>query len=542
MDDLENESEDDEIGYESYGPSEEFEEIRLPNFVQAREVDAQRVIDIIDANLPANLNYRGCIPKTQFNFGFDELELRITIDLHNLSHPIVTHVENYEIQSRKQIDGIRWSLRESVAREVAGFSKILTVFEAGLIVLRLLEETAGYVQEHRINNLGSSKEKARYWDITKTNNVNILLDSRLEMKGVDLESIQGAATELLGKTPAQICDDILPDWRILHCENILRRDLLDKFRQFQQGLREELMGVSLQRLKECVPREYRRSGDGTASREQLVEYLTKVHTTFHGTRRELVPSIVQHGFLKPGDVHPATKKPLPIYNGSVYGQGIYTSPAADYALLYAEGNEVQTTPSQLPGLKLIVCAVVMGRTACLHWGDNWFDQSEPYPDADSHVNDSLLAYIAFNSAQVLPCYVLHVDWNGKNYDDDQDFATKFIARYSGSPSAKRGKPVDESLFPGQRQRKKMELIAKGQKFFAYGFGPVEGKRLVIEDVAEIDDDEEEYGDYQAVRIDAEPKNTNIWAWGELEGETAHDEYTAARKSRINRRNFDSGEP
>ncbi|KAF2794274.1 hypothetical protein K505DRAFT_361264 [Melanomma pulvis-pyrius CBS 109.77] len=544
MDDSWDDIADDESCYESYGDELELEGVGLPNFKDAREIDGQRVLRVIDANLPSELNYRGYIPTGRFSFGFDELELQITVDLQRSSYPITTHVENYELQSRRQIDAIRWSLRESVANEVATCEKTLTIFDSGLIVLRLLEEITGYVQEYRKQFLTGWKDKTKYWDLTKTNNINILLDPKLEMKGVDLDSIQGAATGLLGRTPAQICNDILPDWRILHCENILRQDLLNKFLQFQEGLRERLMDESMQHLKDCVPREFRRSRDGIASKEQLVEYLTQVRTTFHGTRREVVPSIVQHGFLKPGDVHPLTKKALPIFNGSVYGQGIYTSPEASYALLYSEGDGVETKPSELPGLKLIVCAAVMGRTACLHWGDLWQDQTEPYPKADSHVNDSLLAYIAFNSAQVLPCYVLHLDWVGKSADDETDFVSEFLARYSNGPLGKRKKvTLEETLMPGDKQRKKQELIAKGQKFFAYGFGPVDGRKLVIEDVAEIDDDEEDYGEFQAARMDTDSNNTNtnIWGWGKLEGETAYDEYVNARKSRINRRNPDVGE-
>jgi hypothetical protein len=537
MEDFSDDASEDESCYEHYGEDVMVDGVGLPNFKVTREIEAQRVIRLIDANTPSELNYRGYTPSGHFTFGFDELELRVDVDLQNSLDPISTHVENYELQSRKQIDSIRWSLRDSVASELGSCEKPLTFFASALIIIRLLEELTAYVQEYRKQFLVGPIDKSKYWDITKTNNVNILLDLKLEMRGVDLDSIQGAATELLGKTPAQICTDILPDWRILHCENILRQDLLNKFRHYQQGLREKLMEETTQHLKDCVPREHQRSRDGFASKEQLVEYLTQVRTTFHGTRREIVPSIVQHGFLKPGDVHPLTKKPLPIFNGSVYGQGIYTSPDPGYALLYSEGDGVETTSSQLPGLKLLICAVVMGRTACLHWGDNWMDQTEPYPKADSHVNDSLLAYIAFNSAQVLPCYVLHLDWAGTSDDDETDFASEFLARYSKGPLGRRKKAhSEESLMPGDRQRKKQELIAKGQKFFAYGFGPVDGKKLVIEDVAGIDDDEEDYGEYQAARMDTETQNANIWGWGKLAGETNYDEYATARKSRINRRN------
>lgn len=213
-----------------------------------------------------------------------------------------------------------------------------------------------------------------------------------------MDTVHGVATHILGKSPVQICTDILPDWRILHCENNLCDDLKRRFQKQQMSLREKWMKVDLKELRTCAPMQHHRSGTGATAREQLVNYLTIPRLTFHGTRRETVSSIVQHGFLKPDDRHPVSKQPLSVDNESVYGRSRYSSPQACYAMMYAEGNRWKIKPSELPGLKLIVCATLMGRTACMGHSDSWYDMSEPFPGADSHVNASQDAYIVFNSA------------------------------------------------------------------------------------------------------------------------------------------------
>lgn len=85
------------------------------------------------------------------------------------------------------------------------------------------------------------------------------------------------------------------------------------------------------------------------------------------------------------------------------------------------------------------------------------------------------------------------------------------------------------MAPGDRQRAKEERLARGQKFFAYGFGPVSGRNLVIEDVAESSDDEEDYGDYQKLRLQGELQEKSVWDW-QLEGQIGMDQYGAERKA------------
>jgi hypothetical protein len=60
------------------------------------------------------------------------------------------------------------------------------------------------------------------------------------------------------------------------------------------------------------------------------------------------------------------------------------------------------------------------------------------------------------------------------------------------------------------------VFARASKYFPYGYGPATGSSFVVEDVGEIDDDEEEDGEYQKDRIDAffdgAKEITNFWEW------------------------------
>lgn len=74
-------------------------------------------------------------------------------------------------------------------------------------------------------------------------------------------------------------------------------------------------------------------------------------------------------------------------------------------------------------------------------------------------------------------------------------------------------------------------MAQASKFFAYGFGPVSGKNIVIEEVGEVDDDEEDYGEYQAQRVEGEGTERgggDVWRWGDVGGDADIDEFRRER--------------
>ncbi len=165
-----------------------------------------------------------------------------------------------------------------------------------------------------------------------------------------------------------------------------------------------MIGNPRDRLRANVPletrRELRKIG-GAKEKDSLANYLVDPRLTFHGTRKDYVASIVRQGFLLP-DVNN-------VRCGSTYGRGLYSSPNAEFALRYTGFSASPTQNSEFSGLKLLVCATIMGISSTMFREDNWRIQTEPYPGADSHVANEQYEYVVFDQAQILPCYVIHLD-------------------------------------------------------------------------------------------------------------------------------------
>ncbi|MCJ1249610.1 hypothetical protein MMC30_006836 [Trapelia coarctata] len=472
------------------------------NFLDCGQLSIASLEALVEGNLPSEVERWKISFRNGFVFSYTEFDLRIGSFSRQNGSLFQHAIENREL-SRKVVDPLRVLSRQSVSEE--GDTARQNSFDFAMLVLRLLEETTSYIQAYRESLPGKNKSSL----------------SHRHPIGRIPDSTSDAAHHYLGKTPKEICADILPGYRIEHVESIIRSDLTRRFQQVQNEMRETLLCKNLQTLRQNIPHDRWRS-DG-ASVEEAVEYLVKPRITFHGTRRSNVASIVQYGFLKPDDIHPFTKQPLRVACGNTYGRGIYTSPDPSFSLLYSDDDAQKTRPSALPGMKLLVCATIMGRTAQMYHDDNWREQDEPYPGADSHVANGGQEYIVFNSGQVLPCYVLHVDWEGN--DDVEEFLTQnLVVNRASKPHPRLDTTV---LYPGDKARLKQERGAQGSKFFAYGFGPVSGKNIVIEEIGEVDDDEEDYGEYQAQRVEGEGK-VDVWRWGDVGGDPNIDEFRRER--------------
>lgn len=182
--------------------------------------------------------------------------------------------------------------------------------------------------------------------------------------------------------------------------------------------------------------------------------------------------------------------------------------------MYSQGDARKTRKEKIAGLKLVVCATLMGRATPVFREDNWREQKEPYPGADSHVSNKGQEYIVFSNARILPCYVIHLHW-GTSTPKTFRWITKLVHnRREGTVNKRRTAGV---LAPGDVKRLKDERLARARKFFAYGFGPVEGNKLVIEDIADSDDDEEDYGwHYEQNNVDffngKGQEEQTIWDW------------------------------
>jgi len=161
---------------------------------------------------------------------------------------------------------------------------------------------------------------------------------------------------------------------------------------------------------------------------------------------------------------------------------------------------------EFAALKLIVCATIMGRCSYMTRDDGWRDQSEAFPGAHAHVANDMIECVIFDEAQIIPCYMIHFDLG----HDVATYITKFslnTAPYINNYRAEQRKQRhasqklgSETGGPGDAQRQKQALLAKAQKYFPYGFGAASGSNFVILDVAEVSEDEEDYGTYQKDRL------------------------------------------
>ena len=270
-----------------------------------------------------------------------------------------------------------------------------------------------------------------------------------------------------------------------------------------------MIGHPLDLLRANVPvetrRELRKRG-GAKEKDSLADYLVNPYLTFHGTRRDYVASIVRQGFLIPDAEY--------VRCGSTYGRGIYSSPSPQYALSYTGYAASPTQPTDFAGLKLLVCATLMGVSSTMYRDDNWRNQTKPYPGSDSHVANEQCEYVVFDQAQILPCYVIHLDlgWQIAEHFEHIPTNPRAWVEKSRWDDQTRQKPNLQFLAPGDKQQIKEALIAKATKYFSYGYGPVSEPKVIIEDVGEVDEDEEEYGEYQAERVEGLESGCDIWMW------------------------------
>ena len=505
------------------------------NAFNAQLVDIDRLLRQQAASHVEVNALKGTLEEGEVDFMFDEITLRLGFRPRS-QFAWETRIDNMSLP-RKVVDAIRSSLRESSKGfNIAGETP--TLVDVAIWALQLLEETVSRLQIYR-TSIGHHM-------VSDDDAVSSSFSARL-----DTESVHHKILDWVGIDPTAFGSSIrkAAEWqslRISHVEVIVRNDLTIRFMRKRQQMRDALTEQPLDELRKLTPYEFRSTirGNEESQKQALVDHITKPRLTFHGTESSKIGSIVQHGFLKPGDAHPITGWTLGVRCGSTYGRGIYSSPDPSFSLAYSSMDAAETRPSDLPGLKLIVCATLMGRTAQLNRGDDWRSRSEPYPGADSHAANNSLEYIVFDAAQILPCYVVHLDWGE---DTERRVAAVRERAFQAKQMRRRGVRdgiADDELprfvSPGDLQRQKQERMAIGRKFFAYGFGPVSGNKLVIEDVAPVDDDEEDYGDYQAQRYEENREAVSAWDWRpEIEGWTDMDQYVDERTAMgVNKRKCD----
>ena len=231
------------------------------------------------------------------------------------------------------------------------------LFERTMLVFRLVLHTREFLGKHQ----GRERERLRlHHEQAPPPECGKDKFQRKRM-AEEVKSSSEVARELLGP-PGKIVENI-PSWmRVLHVEEILRGDLAKKFKIKRAEMRDEISRLSAASISRFLPPSVK-----VHRRADAIDRVLEPRLTFHGTKRSNVPSIVRHGFLKPGTALPGRqrRKDEPhthqVQHGSTYGQGIYSSPSAEYCLSYSGTRCGPTPANEYFGLKLIVCATLMGR-------------------------------------------------------------------------------------------------------------------------------------------------------------------------------------
>ncbi|KAF3095350.1 hypothetical protein TWF103_010319 [Orbilia oligospora] len=452
--------------------------------------------------------------------------LPLSYTLQNLTLPRLI-IDNLRVELRKIM--VTFSENESITRWLTreDNEQNYGIYEPDNIALSLLKTTSSHLTSYRNSLQSITPHPSAPLNITsqalKTRSQILSSES-----GIDLTTYTTPPTiqDLLGKTIPQICETIPTNYRILHVENVLKPRLYSDFHTIQSNIRSRLLTLPTPSLKKVIPvsHHHRSKSSGVLAdrreKESYATYLTTPKITYHGTPRSNIPSIIKHGFLRPGDINPSTNTPLEIRCGNTYGRGIYTSPSPQFSLMYSGFDATPTPATQFSGLKLIVCATIMGRPAKVTREDNWL----------------------FQPRQTIPVLVIHLDWGKEHYEEfvniptnPLDWISQMAAKRKERKNKQRYEDDEESktLFPADIVRRKQALMARALKWFPYGYGPATGTRFVVEAVAEVSDDEEEYGEYQKDKIEGVETSSNyFWEMPEIDGvDERFDEFFEERRAK-----------
>lgn len=497
------------------------------SFLRDEETDALIAARLLDHELRLNSPL-----DSEVIFELPELSLRVTA---GALYPVQTptwQVENKSLP-RERADSLRRRLREVVAdaeksnnlsrwesREDAdtGFG----IFDPAMVILQLAQEAQRHTDAYRSDKAAAATNGASSGPDKHTWFFGESTKAGVDVVPLNQLTLRETAYQLLKLSPAEIAALVPGHCRVLHVEQVLRPDLAQDLYNFQSRLRGTLSRKSADALRPFMPKELR----GTRRVEDMIDHLVRPRITFHGTQRHHVPGIVRHGFIAPGKHNPETATAHGVRCGSTYGRGVYSTPNAGFALSYSSSyngedyRSRRTDASEYHGIKLVVCATVMGRSRLMYRDDGWREESEAFEGFDSHVANEGLEYIVFSRAQTIPVYVVHLDWGANNaeYFHNLPNDPRAWAAHSDRRSrAAEAKLTPREVCPGDLQRAKEAVFARATKWFPYGFGPAAGTRFVVEEVGEVSEDEEEYGEYQALRGDEDDdedgqNGKDFWAW------------------------------
>jgi hypothetical protein len=274
-------------------------------------------------------------------------------------------------------------------------------------------------------------------------------DERILIEHLDPVDFVGSPLSVL----KHLRDRCSMNFPCLKVENVVRADLAHRFLRRRHELRAQM------------------------------ERWGEVRMAFHGSPDDRVGSIVQKGLLVGGEG-------IGVRCGASYGKGVYTSPSADFSLSYSSG-------------KLLVCAVLLGAPRMTSRSGG-LDKKQPkgkggtfHSNLSGATPEGSSEWVLHDAAQVLPCYVLHLQTAGYGRGGADPRALPLpavgTARAPAAGGAGASGAGDGAVLSRQeKEGMKTDLLGRAAKHFAVSGGGIMwgGKRMVVEDVADSDDDDD----------------------------------------------------
>lgn len=483
---------------------------RQSGFIDKTQAATDDLNDLISSNISFAVQ-SWASSQRRWIFRFDKLSVEL---IHDVGQPLHVCASSDEMP-RRYLDGLRAELKEILNQELCESSWSAIGF--GVMLLQMTEEAEFWLEMWETAQLAASESAAVEqkmkkrdskldWDSSVHSWSNITSSLMTNVAGLNLMTTNHTAKFLLGQSIGDICAHF-PDYlRVLHVEPVFRNDLVARFFIRQQEIHDDLLKLSYADLRKSIPVGNRKRFVNT--HQGYADGLSQASVTFHGAPRNIISSIVRYGFLVPGQEIGHTGGKVQIARGASYGIGIYSSPDAKYASMYSDYNGLHKSgivqPGDIPGFRLIVCATLMGRPILVTREKT--RQKEGLlvnKGVHSHVAPNYLEYIVFDSAQIIPCYVLHIDYGSDPVREALGAFPRNKWEFKRAPNFDARKETeyasDERDCPGAVKSRREARKAAALKWFPYGYGPATGTQFVIEEVGEVSDDEEDYGEYQALR-------------------------------------------
>ncbi|KAL7796830.1 hypothetical protein V8C37DRAFT_332469 [Trichoderma ceciliae] len=470
----------------------------------------------------------------QFQFTSFVFQLCLSIDHQHFLSSRVLDSSNSSIP-RRILDPLRRHVRSillTLYKEEEDEAVRVRQGDLQVAILQALEHLSECREEAKHQSTNTNTKTAftdrKGWSASEISSWEDIISNPV---GLDVSTIRDTASFLLGMTPEQIAQQIPKVWRVIHMESIMREDLLKRFTRYQEHLRTFLRDQPGLRKKLPPHASLERRYVSSVPIEDIIQDMVKPSVTFHGTSLRSVRSIIRNGVFLPGRFVDGKRIVSP-RSGIAFDRGIYSSQSASYAMSYASGQREITPLGVLPSMRLFVCATVTGRTYVDKPGSKLGSVHGPLINGYDSAFDGRFEYIIHEERGMLPIYVIHLDLGS-------DAAKQSIRAMQLNPATALQEDPNGSMkatlraslhrdvqddSPGDRKRRQRDLKAAAMKWFPNGFGTATGTSFVTEDIGEVSENDEVYGDWQEDRQCYGPRDEwsgrrgyTSYGWDEEEG-------------------------